>query len=172
MKTHVFLFLVAVLMLTGCRTKHAVTHDVHSLALVDTTRTECDSVGVSSSVVDTTKAVTESSRVADVEFIEGGGSVTVDAQGNVTLSGVRSLRGSSSLSKAVENGIAANQQATSASHRQSNGLASEEQLESDSEVTAYTPPWYEGLIAHAAGGIAIIVLILSLVGLIKKRLRR
>ena len=126
----------------GCRSHKTVIDESHNTAFVDTTKVEADSTGQSHQVTDTTKTETQTEQSAAIEFVDGGGTVTIDSTGNVTLSGVKSIKGNF---KQTEN--------------------RHEMKESKAEA----PKWYQTILAKIGGLCCIAALIYAIFLYLKRK---
>lgn len=81
--------------LLSCKAKQAViTESDTALSVSDTTKVVADINAHAAVTIDTTKTTATYEGGGVIEFVEGGGIVRIDTAGNVTLDGVRSIKGS------------------------------------------------------------------------------
>ena len=92
MKQLILIFL-ATLMLIGCRAKQTVIKETTTSSLIDTTHTVADAMGAVSNYSDTTTATKHVEQSATIEFVDGGGTVSIDMAGNITIQGLKSIKG-------------------------------------------------------------------------------
>ena len=92
MKQLILIFL-ATLMLIGCKAKQAVIKETTTSSLIDTTHTVADTMGAVSNYSDTTTATKHVEQSATIEFVDGGGTVSIDMAGNITIQGLKSIKG-------------------------------------------------------------------------------
>ena len=83
--------LAIALSLAGCRGHRAATLRAGATACVDTTRTTLDTIGHRSETTDTSAAMSSITAAATVRFVDGGGMVSIDSAGRITLRGVDSI---------------------------------------------------------------------------------
>ena len=194
--------LLAVLMLiaslAGCRAKKTLIDESSTIVQVDTTKTVADNLTVTQTVSGTetasltathttthttaTAAQVEGSTVVD--FVDSGGTVSIDTAGNITLTGVKSIKddrrrqhnevkGSTqtdteTLTEAKE--TSRNGTITNTHNEQVNGITTNEQKQSRQEKeTAITrPKWYQTILAKI-GCLCCIAALLLLLFLYLKR---
>ena len=87
------IILLATLMLIGCRAKQTVINETQTASLIDTTHTVADTMSAVSIYTDTTTATQHVEQSASIEFVDGGGTVCIDTAGNVTIKGVKTIKG-------------------------------------------------------------------------------
>lgn len=194
--------LLAVLMLiaslAGCRAKKALIDESSTIVQVDTTKTVADSLTATQTMsdtetasltathtaTDTTKTAAQVEESTVIDFVDSGGTVSIDTAGNVTLTGVKSIKGdirrqhnevkgftqtdTETLTEAKE--TAQNGTITNTHNEQVNGITTNEQKQSHQEKkTAITrPKWYQTILAKI-GGLCCIAALLWLLFLYLKR---
>lgn len=132
MKQLIFIFL-ATLMLIGCKAKQTVIKENATASLIDTTRTVADTMSAVSNYTDTTTATQHVEQSATIEFVDGGGTVSIDTAGNVTIQGVKSIKGMGKADVTIKNGVA-ERDSISASHTdQANGINKNESKQTNKE---------------------------------------
>lgn len=99
------IILLATLMLIGCRAKQTVINETQTASLIDTTHTVADTMSAVSIYTDTTTATQHVEQSASIEFVDGGGTVSIDTAGNVTIKGVKTIKGVSKSDVTIQNGI-------------------------------------------------------------------
>lgn len=144
-------------LLVSCRArKEIVTEMESSMAVVDTTRVVVESGHFVSSAIDSMRTESGHEIGSSVEFVDGGGRVMVDSEGNVTLEGVRNLSGwerdstrrSGGRSETEEKGAIA---ATVDNGIDLKGVASAKAV----EKTDTGRRWYETLFLRLGQGVCI-----------------
>ncbi len=93
--------------LLSCRTqKIAANTDLNAAqSYVDTTKTVADTAGRKQTDTDTTKTAAAYEGVGVIEFVEGGGKVSIDKAGNVTFDGVKNVKGRHKGTIEQDNGV-------------------------------------------------------------------
>lgn len=104
MKQLILIFL-ATLMLIGCKAKQTVIKENDTVSLIDTTRTVADTMGAVSNYSDTTTATKHVEQSATIEFVEGGGTVSIDTAGNITIHGLKFIKGTGKADVTIKNGV-------------------------------------------------------------------
>ena len=169
-----YLFLVAFamfcLILSGCRTKKVVTDESSTVSLIDTTKTQTDSLTNTVTLTDTTKTTETTEQNTVIEFVAGGGTVSIDSAGNVTLTGVASITGNLKNDKTEQAGVTVHDEQTQVHNEQANGVQSNEQtqIHHEAETVTEKPRWYQTILAKI-GGLCCIAALLWLLFLYLKR---
>ena len=176
--------LMLIASLAGCRAKKALIDESSAVVRIDTTKTVADSLTATQTVTDTTKTAAQVEESAVIDFVDSGGTVNIDTAGNVTLTGVKSIKGdirrqhnevkgftqtnAETLTEAKE--TAKNGTITNTHNEQVNGITANEQKQSHQEKeTAVTrPKWYQTILAKI-GGLCCIAALLWLLFLYLKR---
>ena len=171
--TLIVLHVVAILLwlFCGCRSHKTVIDESHNTAFVDTTKVEADSTSQSHQVTDTTKTTTETENSAAIEFVDGGGTVTIDSTGNMTLSGVKSIRGNIKHKAKEEKGVSQVDESVSTHSSRHGGLGIIESDERhvDKESKAEAPKWYQTILAKIGGLCCIAALIYAIFLYLKRK---
>lgn len=143
MKQLIFIILAA-LMLIGCRAKQTVIKENTTASLIDTTHTVADTMSAVSNYTDTTTTTQHVEQSATIEFVDGGGTVSIDTAGNVTMQGVKSIKGMGKADVTIKNGVA-ERDSISASHTdQANGINKNESKQRETEEKiSKAVQWYE-----------------------------
>lgn len=161
----------AAVCLISCKAhKAVVTESVENLQRTDTTKTTIDTLTHRQQTTDTTKTAATFEGGGMVEFVEGGGKVTIDSAGNVTLSGVKGIRGHRKADIAQVNGKADNVEQTAGHRDQANGIMEEtakqiKQTDTKPEQTK----WYNTMFARIGQGVCIAALLWLLFLYIKRK---
>ena len=171
--TLIVLHVVAILLwlFCGCRSHKAVIDESHNTAFVDTTKVEADSTSQSHQVTDTTKTETQTEQSASIEFVDGGGTVTIDSTGNVTLSGVKSIKGNFKQKAREEKGITRTDESVSTHNSKHGGigLIESENRHETKESKAEAPKWYQTILAKIGGLCCIAALIYAIFLYLKRK---
>lgn len=112
MKKLLFIILLASCMVCGCRSKKVLLNEDVAITSIDTTSTTQDTASAEVSFTEVSKETAVSEIDYDVEFMDSGGIAFVDAQGNVTLYGIKNLKGSGAKTMAVDTNIQATARGT------------------------------------------------------------
>lgn len=165
--------LCAVACLSSCRTHKTVTATDRDSAMsyVDTTVTTADTFGLRQTDTDTTRTAAAYESAGLIEFVDSGGTVTVDSAGNITFEGVINLWGLSNWDLTQNRGLSREVEDASAHREQLNGIAADEsRSEKRTEEKAPAPKWYETAIARLGLGVCIAALIWLLFLYLKRKL--
>lgn len=134
------------LCLFSCRShRTAATIEQSTVAIhTDTTKTVADSTEGRAAVIDTTCMATAFESATCIEFVDGGGTVSIDTAGHVTLGGVKKIAGNISGSLMQSAGISAETIETATHFDQSAGISSRSEQHDRRESPA-TPArkWYD-----------------------------
>lgn len=143
MKQLILIFL-ATLMLIGCRAKQTVIKENATVSLIDTTRTVADTMGAVSNYSDTTTATKHVEQSATIEFVDGGGTVSIDTAGNITIQGLKSIKGTGKADVTIKNGVT-NRDSISALHTDlAYGIVNRESKQRETEEkVSKAVQWYE-----------------------------
>lgn len=190
--------LMLIASLAGCRAKKALIDESSAVVKIDTTKTVADSLTATKSVTgtetvsltathaatDTTKTTAQVEESTVIDFVDSGGTVSIDTAGNVTLTGVKSIKGdirrqhnevkgftqtdAETLTEAKE--TAQNETITNTHNEQANGVTTNEQKQNhqERETTITRPRWYQTVLAKI-GGLCCIAALLWLLFLYLKR---
>lgn len=170
-----YLFLIAFalfcLMFAGCRTKKVVTDESSTASLIDTTKTAADSLTATRDLTDTTKTTQTGEESEVVEFVDGGGTITIDTAGNVTLSGVKSYKGNRKAARHEEKGVTIADEVSRVHSEQANGIKANESKMShgESETKIEKPVWYQTVLAKIGGLCCIAALLWALFLYLKRK---
>ncbi len=158
--------------LFSCRTQKAVTSadQSSSLSYTDTTKTVADTTGRRQTDTDTTKTAAAYEGAGIIEFVEGGGKVSIDTAGNVTFEGVKNIKGRHKGTIKQDNGISRKSEETTAHREQSNGLkADQTRQEKRTEEKAPAQKWYETTFARIGQGVCVAALMWVLFLYLKRK---
>lgn len=148
--------------LYSCKTHKTVTaSDLNAAqSYVDTTKTVADTAGRKQTNTDITKKRVAYESVGVIEFVEGGGKVSIDRAGNVTFDGVKNVKGQRKGSIAQDKGISQKTEETAGHSEQLNGVRSDQakQIKQTEEKTP-TQKWYETALARLGLGVCIAALL-------------
>lgn len=170
-----YLFLIAFalfcLMFAGCRTKKVVTDESSTVSLIDTTKTAADSLTATHDLTDTTKTTQTEEESEVVEFVDGGGTITIDTAGNITLSGVKSYKGNRITARREERGVTIADEVSQVHNEQANGIKADESKTShgESETKIEKPVWYQTVLAKISGLCCIAALLWALFLYLKRK---
>lgn len=145
----------------SCQTQKAITTtDQNStLSYVDTTKTVADTTNRTQSDTDTTKTAATYEGVGLIEFVKGGGKVSIDSAGNVTFEGVKNIKGRRKESIAQYKGVAHEAKETTGHREQLNGVkADQTKQEKRTEEKTPAQKWYETALARLWLGVCIAAL--------------
>ena len=171
--TYVFLicFALACLLLAGCRSHRSMIEEKRHVEFSDTTKEEKDSLASQETTTDTTKTATETEQSAVVEFVDGGGTVTIDSAGNVTLSGVKSIKGNLKASTDEQKGVTTAKKGTRVHNSKANGIeaVTDENRYQERQTKAEAPKWYQSILAKIGRLCCIAALLWALFLYLKRK---
>lgn len=148
--------------LFSCRTHKTVTATDQSstISFVDTTKLVSDIATHKVNTIDTTKTAATYEGGGMIEFVEGGGKVNIDPSGNVTLEGVKNIKGQHKGSTAQEKGVTQQVEDTAGHREQATGVeAKQENQQKRTEEKTPAQKWYETALARLGLGVCIAVLL-------------
>lgn len=147
--------------LFSCKTHKTVTATDQSstISFVDTTKTVADTAGRKQTDTDTTKTTVNYEGVGVIEFVEGGGKVSIDSAGNVTFEGVKNIKGQRKGNIEQDKGVTQKVEEVAGHREQLNGVkADQTQREKRTEEKPPARKWYETALARLGLGVCIAVL--------------
>lgn len=158
--------------LFSCRTQNAVTTTDRdsNLSYADTTKTVADTAGRKQIDTDTTKTAVNYEGVGLIEFVEGGGKVSIDSAGNVTFEGVKNIKGQRKGNIAQDKGVTRKVEEAAGHREQLNGVAADQtQREKRTEKKTPAQKWYETAFARIGLGVCIAALMWLLFLYLKRK---
>lgn len=158
--------------LFSCRTQKAVTNTDRdsSLSYTDTTKTVADTAGRKQTHTDTTKTAVNYEGVGVIEFVEGGGKVSIDSAGNVTFEGVKNIKGQRKGNIEQDKGVSRKVEEVAGYREQLNGVkADQTQREKRTEEKTPARKWYETALARLGLGVCIAALMWLIFLYLKRR---
>lgn len=164
--------LMALIMICSCRTQKAVTATDRnsSLSYADTTKIVADTIGYKQTDTDTTKTVATYEGIGLIEFVDGGGKVSIDSAGNVTFEGVKNIKGKRKGSIAQDKGVAREVKETAGHREQLNGVKADQiQREKRTEEKTTAQRWYETAFVRLGQGVCIAALMWLLFLYLKRK---
>lgn len=156
----------------SCRTQKAVTatDQKSTLSYADTTKIVADTTDRTQNDTDTTKTAATYEGVGLIEFVEGGGKVSIDSAGNITFEGVKNIKGQRKGSIAQDKGVAHEVKETTGHREQLNGVkADQTKQEKRTEEKAPAQKWYETALARLGLGVCISALMWLLFLYLKRK---
>ena len=168
---HVILVTYITLILLSCKSKQSiVTESDASSSITDTTKILAYINTYSALTIDTTKTDTTYEGVGVIEFVEGGGKVSIDSAGNVTFEGVKNIKGQHKGSIAQNKGLTQKAEEAAGHREQLNGVtAGQTQHEKRIEEKAPAQKWYETALARVGLGVCISALLWLLFLYLKRK---
>lgn len=175
MKRLLFIIIICVMacLLLSCRSKQkaVISTDQNSaLSYADTTKIVADNNSYTQNDTDTTKTAAAYDGVGLIEFIDGGGKVSIDSAGNVTFDGVKNIKGRRTESITQNNGVAKKTEEAAGHREQLNGVkADQTKLKKSTEKNTPAQKWYETAFARIGLGVCIAALMWLLFLYLKRR---
>ena len=170
------LTLIAVLTLPvcllSCRTAKTTTDTTRDtpLSVTDTTTTRTDTSAAMKADSSTVHTELTAADTALIEFVDGGGTLTVDSAGNVTLEGVKSIRGHRHSALTADGTAASTTSATATRHERHNGLAADSTDHERTKVTVTPPPrWYDFALTRLTLAAALALILYLLYRYLRRR---
>lgn len=138
------LLILATVILIGCKAKQSIVTENQTATLIDTTHTETDSMSALSTAIVTDSSGQHVEGRALIEFVDGGGSVTIDTAGNVTINGIKSIKGRHQADSHQVKGVATSDTVTASHTDQANGITKNYARQNHKEEKASRAiRWYE-----------------------------
>lgn len=152
---------MAAVSLFSCRSKQAIVTESNSaVSVTDTTKVSKDTATYLRADIDTTKTAGEFSGGGMVEFVEGGGKVSIDTAGNMTLEGVKNIKHYHKGSVTQDKGVAQAEEINAGRTEQLNGVTAdrtEHIKQTDEKKQGKT--WYEEIFI-SVGALCCIALLM------------
>ena len=144
MKKLLLILMAVPLLMCGCKTKHTIVKENPATSLIDTSQCVIDTMGAVFTHTDTTKTIQSIEQQVEVEFVDGGGTVCIDTAGNVTIQGIKGIKGKGKA-KALQLIGTTDMASTMQIHReQASGITKNEARQSQTEEKpSRTIRWYE-----------------------------
>lgn len=156
--------------LFSCRSKQAIVTESSSVVSVtDTTKVIADTANYRRAETDTTKTAGHFEGGGKVEFVEGGGKVSIDTAGNVTLEGVKNIKHHHKGSVTQGKGVARAEEINARHTEQLNGVTADRTdhiKQTDEKKQGKT--WYEEIFI-SVGALCCIALLMWVLFLYLKR---
>lgn len=182
----------------GCQTKKVAISESIGVSVSDTTKAEADSLTIwhaeqtreSENLIseyketDTTKITKASEESIVIDFVDGGGTVSIDTAGSLIIDGVKSIKADIRLHQAKQGGIMQDRKETLAERtettkngvltnvhgKQENGIAGDWQkyTQQETEKEPERRRWYQALL-ESVGSLCCIAALLWLLFLYLKR---
>ena len=138
--------LVMLVCLLGCKTKKAVIQESSTVLLTDTTKTETDSTGIVERTTDSLAIAASTAETNDIVFVDGGGTVSIDSAGRISLQGVKSIKAGKLSTWQAKRRVEATKQADSVAVRKENGIKrNEAKQHKEKTKTVVGPAWYQSI---------------------------
>lgn len=163
--------LAVLVCLPGCKSKKAVIQESQTIQLTDTTKLRTDSTATTELRTDSTDVTAQESTASLVEFVDGGGTVTIDSAGRISLQGVKNIKaGKLSSWHAIKRTEAA-KQSDSVTTQQANGIKRDEATQRKEKTKVSTKPaWYNTMPVIIVFTICLAVILWLLFNYIKRKL--
>lgn len=154
----------------SCKSKQAViTERVNAVSVSDTTTLTIDTAHCNTTTIDTTKTAGKFEGNDVVEFVEGGGKVSIDTAGNVTFEGVKKIKRKRKGRIDHSKGITQSKDSASGHAEQLNGVCVEDNTQIKAEEKPKTVRrWHETTFMRI-GQLCLIALLMWLLFLYLKR---
>lgn len=163
--------LVMLVCLLGCKTKKAVIQESSTVLLTDTTKTETDSTGIVERTTDSLAIAASTAETNDIVFVDGGGTVSIDSAGRISLQGVKSIKAGKLSTWQAKRRVEATKQADSVATRQANGIKRDEATQRKEKTKSSTrPAWYTAPLIIVTGGCCLAAMLWLLFMYLKQRL--
>lgn len=161
----------AAISLFSCKAKKAIVTDTtQSVEYADTTKVIENLIKQTNETTDTTKTAAGYENRGEVEFIEGGGKVTIDSTGNMILEGVKAIRGHGKGAIIQANGITEKKDSIDRHREQANGIqARRNDATKQTDTKPEQPKWYETMFMRIGLGVCIAALMWLLFLYLKRK---
>lgn len=148
--------------LFSCRTHKTVTDVDQSstISFIDTTKLVSDTAVHKANAIDTTKTTATLEGGSIIEFVEGGGKVSITPEGNVILAGVKSITERHNDTLAQDKGVSRQVEDAAVHLEQANGIeARQSDYQKLTEEKIPAKRWYETLLVRIGQGVFIAALL-------------
>lgn len=171
MKRLTLIAAVSAVCLLSCKSKQAlVTQTDSNVSVTDTTKVVTDTAHHRRTDIDTTKTAGHYEGGGMVEFVEGGGKVSIDTAGNVTIEGVKNIKGAHRGSLTQDKGITQTEDKASGHTEQLNGVTAEQtSIHKAEEKEKPATKWYNTMFARIGQGVCIALLMWLLFLYLKRK---
>lgn len=171
---YVVILMVAILVVTmyGCRTSQSITAmDASSeLRYSDTTQIRTDSTMLTLTETDTTRTATVYEAEYEIEFVDGGGNVSIDSAGNVTAKGATRIRGRGCGSLFKDNGMSRRTEDTTVNNVRQNGVQiNQDKKKKQTDEKVSPKRWYEQIFVRIGQGVCIAILLWLIVLYLRRK---
>lgn len=167
-------FIAAIFMvgcLLSCKSKQAlVTQTDSTVSVSDTTKIVTDTAHYLRTDIDTTKTTGHYESGGMVEFVKGGGKVSIDTAGTVTIEGIKNIKGSHRGSLIQDKGVTQSEDKTAGHSEQLNGITNNQTIRVKTEEKPKpVTKWYDTMFARIGQGICIALLLWLLFLYLKRK---
>lgn len=168
-KTCLFAILAAFVCLQGCRTGKMVKSENTAVSRFDTGFVSTGKKTEERIVADSAEMTVREESETVVEFVEGGGTITLDSTGNVTMKGVKAVKGKERAG-AKKSEVKTGKETTEETRDERNSATREEyqQQKQEQQTKANAPKWYDGAFAKV-GKLCCIAALLWIIFLYLKK---
>lgn len=156
--------------LLSCKSKQAVvTEQNRTVSVTDTTKVNITAATHLRTRIDTTKTAGQFEGGGMVEFVECGGTVSIDTAGNIKMDGVKNIKGNRRGSFAQDKGITQAEEVTAGHTEQLNGVTTDQTNHvKQTEEKKQGKTWYEEILI-SVGALCCIALLMWLLFLYLKQ---
>lgn len=154
------IFIIAAILLCGCRAKQNVIKEVVQTDIVDTTKIRADTASTEIVLIDTTKSSSQTTWTIRIEFADSSGCIRINKFGGITLKHIKNIEGVAAMSKDVKFGVSDSFSQQSGTTTQANGTSQREGKKKEAkEQPADTVQWYEKPLIYIGSLCCIVILI-------------
>lgn len=164
----IILIVICIWFLCGCKAKQTVIKETVETITTDTTKTTTDSTAVEINITDTTKTETTGGDSLMIEFVDTGGSVTIDSTGAVTLTGVKAIRAGAVWQQKQQAGRTETGKIVETGKKEDKGISAKENRHTEKAEKA-ARRWYENVLIRIGGLCCIAVIIWAIFLYIKRK---
>ena len=158
--------------LLSCRTAKTTTDTTRdtTLSVTDTTTTRTDTSTVMQAETSTVHTAVTTADTALIEFVDGGGSLTIDSTGAVSLKGIKTIHGHRHTSLTADDTATRSTSATATRHERHNGLTADSTDHERTKVTVTPPPrWYDSALTRLTLAAALALILYLLYRYLRRR---
>lgn len=166
----IMLYLSALLILVGCKTKKVVTENTIS-EIVDTTKVTTDSIHKRTTEQSTQSSVTIHTDLGYIEFVGSGGTLSIDGD-KINAEGVRSYLQNKHTAQAADKSTSITIDSAATHIRQTNGLRSQETKYTKQEPqkrSARTFKWYQRIVYYIGAICCVAAIIYAIFLYLRKK---
>ncbi len=146
-------------MLSGCKSKQTAIKENVEISKIDTTKTKRDSTITARVEKGSTAAIVAGSDSMVFEFVDSGGSVRIDNEGNISATGVKKIRAGATYHKDETTATETTEKGVWVNNETNKGVTNKENRKTEKSEKPVKPSWYEYVILWVPPVVCIAVIL-------------